>query len=449
MNFLPYDRIRPGQWALPFTGSLLFHGAALLLFSTASLAIIPPKEEEPELLISLEILDLESFGETAPIAENSGNIPDTGEDGNPDGALTPPEESAIEESVAEQAAPEEPTPEAPVTGDPVSETPEIEELEAEDPVEAPVEEIVDTPEDTAEPPPPVAPEIAVPLSGLSLPTEQSLVQDNFVSPLAETGGFAPSPFSGDISLEAPDSLFTQPPLPDSPLALAALEPPSVPAPAASLTGPGAPLANASAADLTIGQLLTRIRTSEAPRCTLALPRRGADGQVGLSLIGADRAALDAYGAEILAGMDTVQRVREEVDPRQCAALDALTLTESYPAARIGFSLASTSMQSGDTVEARISGAGGLDIAVLLVDDNGVVQDLARFTTIEDGVPVISAPVARVGDGRETRQILMVLGGDGPFDLTDMDGRTAEEVFSSLDRDQLRQSAFAMASFDVR
>ena len=441
MSFLPYDRMKPGQWALPFTGSLLFHGAALLLLSTASLAIIPPKEDEPELVISLEILDLENYVDTAPIAEIPEDIASEKEaETNLDGAL-------------EEAA--EPAP----TG--------------EEEISAPEPDIVeeDTAEENiAEPDPlplPVAPEISEPQEGLALPAEQSLVQDNFVSPLAEAGGYAPSPFSGDISLETPDSLFTQPPPPDSPLDLAALEPPRVPTsvpprvpetgeeaepttPQIGPTGLGAPLANASAADLTIGQLLTRIRANETPRCTLALPRRGADGQVGLSLIGADRNALDTFSATILEGFETVTRVREEIDPRQCAALDAVALTASYPAARIGLSLASTNLESGDTIEAQVSGAGGLDIAVLMIDDNGVVQDLSRFTAIENGIPVISAPVARVGSGRETRQILMVLGSeDGPFGLTEMDGRSAEDVFSALDRDRLEQSRFALVSFDLR
>ncbi|WP_417262053.1 hypothetical protein [Celeribacter sp.] len=437
MSFLPYDRMKPGQWALPFTGSLLFHGAALLLLSTASLAIIPPKEDEPELVISLEILDLENYVDTAPIAEIPEDIASEEEaETNLDGALEEAPAGEDETSVSEP------------------------EIVADETVEEPAEENIAEPDPL---PLPVAPEISEPQEGLALPAEQSLVQDNFVSPLAEAGGYAPSPFSGDISLETPDSPFTQPPLPDSPLDLAALEPPRVPTsvpetgeeadpttPQIGPTGLGAPLANASAADLTIGQLLTRIRANETPRCTLALPRRGADGQVGLSLIGADRNALDAYSATILDGFETVTRVREEVDPRQCAALDAVALTASYPAARIGLSLASTNLQSGDTIEAQVSGAGGLDLAVLMIDDNGVVQDLSRFTTIENGIPVISAPVARVGSGRETRQILMILGSeDGPFNLTEMDGRSAEDVFSALDRDRLEQSRFALVSFDLR
>ncbi|WP_226554202.1 ICP22 family protein [Celeribacter naphthalenivorans] len=442
MSFLPYDRMKPGQWALPFTGSLLFHGAALLLLSTASLAIIPPKEDEPELVISLEILDLENYVDTAPIAEIPDDIASEEEaETNLDGAL-------------EEAAEPAPTGEDETS---VSEPDIVKEDTGEnETVEEPAEENIAEPDPR---PLPVAPEISEPQEGLALPAEQSLVQDNFVSPLAEAGGYAPSPFSGDISLETPDSLFTQPPLPDSPLDLAALEPPSVPeteeeadptTPQTGPTGLGAPLANASAADLTIGQLLTRIRANETPRCTLALPRRGADGQVGLSLIGADRNALDTYSATILEGFETVTRVREEIDPRQCAALDAVALTASYPAARIGLSLASTNLQSGDTIEAQVSGAGGLDIAVLMIDDNGVVQDLSRFTTIANGIPVISAPVARVGSGRETRQILMVLGSeDGPFGLTEMDGRSAEDVFSALDRDRLEQSRFALVSFDLR
>ncbi|WP_417257193.1 hypothetical protein [Celeribacter halophilus] len=448
MNFLPYDRIRPGQWTLPFAGSLLFHGAALLLFSTATLVTMPPKNERPELVVSLEILDLESYGDIAPIAEVPENIP---ADENAESNLNAPFGATPDENTSEEVQ-NTPEAEASTVEEPAPE-------EAEDIAQATTEEVPQAPEEIVaevEPLPQPAAEVFAQQETPPQPVAQSVVEDSFISPLAETGGYAPSPFSGDISLETPGSLFPRTPQPDTPLNLAALEPPSATEsgpdidPAPSSTGLGTPLANASASDLVIAQLLTRIRNSTAPRCTLALPRRNADGQVGLSLIGADRTALNSYSAELLADLDTVTRVREEIDPRQCAALDAVALSSSYPATRIGFSLAATSVQSGDNIEARIVGAGGLDIAVLLIDDNGVVQDLARFTTIEDGVPVISAPVARAGQSRETRQLLMVLGsGNGAFDLTDMDGRMAEEVFSSLNRSLLEQSAFALASFDVR
>ncbi|WP_417273650.1 hypothetical protein [Celeribacter halophilus] len=445
MNFLPYDRIRPGQWTLPFAGSLLFHGAALLLFSTATLVTMPPKNERPELVVSLEILDLESYGDTAPIAEVPENIP---ADENAESNLNAPLDAAPDELVSgEELATPAAEAEAATIEDPALE---------EDGENIAPNTVEEEPTTEAEPLPQPAAEVFAQQETPPQPVAQSVVEDSFISPLAETGGYAPSPFSGDISLETPGSLFARTSQPDAPLSLAALEPPSAtesdpdidatPSPADL----GTPLANASASDLVIAQLLTRIRNSTAPRCTLALPRRNADDQVGLSLIGADRAALNSYSAELLADLDTVTRVREEIDPRQCAALDAVALTSSYPATRIGFSLAATSMQSGDNIEARIIGAGGLDIAVFLIDDNGVVQDLARFTTIEGGVPVISAPVARAGQSRETRQLLMVLGSsNGAFDLTDMDGRMAEEVFSSLDRSLLEQSAFALASFDVR
>jgi len=213
-----------------------------------------------------------------------------------------------------------------------------------------------------------------------------------------------------------------------------------------------PLANPTASDVAIGQLLRRIRATPQEQCTLALPRRaGGDALAGLAMIGADEAVLDAKAEEILAELDfSPVQTRELLDPRQCATLDALRQSESYPANRIGLSLDVTNLLSGDFLTGRILGAGGLYVTLLLVDDNGVVQDLAPFVTLEGNTPVFEAPVARSGPARATRQVLLAIGTQGaPLDLSGEIGREAQDVFGPIPAETLQSMVFGVATFDVQ
>jgi hypothetical protein len=174
--------------------------------------------------------------------------------------------------------------------------------------------------------------------------------------------------------------------------------------------------------------------------------------VGLSLIGADLAALDTLAARAVSGLSPAPASsREVVDARQCAALDALKVSASYPASRIGLALDRVQLTSGESLTGRVLGTEGLFVTLLLVDDNGVVQDLSPFTSVAaDGTVAFDVPVARSGPARATRQLLIVLGAqDAPLDLGDGFDRLSQDSFGALDTAALEAAVFGIASFDVR
>lgn len=210
------------------------------------------------------------------------------------------------------------------------------------------------------------------------------------------------------------------------------------------------IANPSPQMKGLGQLIRQIRAVPQEQCSLLLPRRSGSADLGLALIGVDDVALNAAADRVTSRVDAdVARDLDLVDQRQCAVLDALRQSESYPASRIGLALENTSLKSGESLKVRVLGAGGLNVALLLVDDNGVVQDLTRFATLDGDVVVIDAPVARSGAPRSTLQMLVVLGGQsGGFALGDQMGELAQDVFLSLPPDVLQASVFGMATFHV-
>lgn len=367
-------------------------------------------------------------------------------------------------------------------------TPEEEPLEPEAPEVAEEPEAILEPEEAepevavAEPEPPVVEEDANDLAIDDL----ALIDDSVINPLAETVAPADGTLEADVIvpnvvdpapaiveedlaavvLPDPEPVLPEPtviepdPEPVEPVALSAEESdpePVAPEPVEPVvaepqpTGSsGPPIANPSPAALQVGALLQRIRLTPAPQCTLALPRRAGEDGVGVSFIGATPADLDALATRVLDGLDSAPaQTREILDPRQCAALDAIRLSESYPASRIGLALDDATLSSGDSLQARVLGSAGLFLTLVMIDDNGVVQDLARFTTLDGNVPVIDAPVARSGPARDTRQVLVVLGSpDGPIDLSDGIGRLAQDAFAGVPAEVLETALFGLATFTV-
>ncbi|MEL6617287.1 MAG: hypothetical protein AAFP16_00310 [Pseudomonadota bacterium] len=485
-----------------------------LLTSSVALLPEPssPAVREPEYEITLEILDadiidLDDIEEEPLIPPDAIPLePDVAEAEQLDDsieALTPEEETAAFTPEDEALAPVEdalqpqedvlPQPEDIVAPEPEVVEPEVEALAALDP-EPDLPEVIEedpvAPEVIQEPEPePIAPVAAVDPDDLAI-DDLSLVDDTVFSPLAE--GVAPAPLPEAVAPDAIDPVVTIPeediaavvlpepeivaqePEPEQvePTALpieeeeelAALpdpEPEPEPTPevgeeetaAVSDPAPAAPavIANPSPSALQIGALIRSIRATPAPQCTLALPRRAGDGGVGVSMLGANVETLDTLAARIVDGLDPAPaQSREVLDQRQCAALDAIRLSTSYPASRIGLAVENTILQSGDTLRARVVGAGGLYLTLVLVDDNGVVQDLARFTTIEGQEPVIDVPVARAGPSRDTRQLLVVLGSpDAPIDLSAGIGAEAQDAFGALPSDVLESAVFGVVTVDVR
>ena len=212
------------------------------------------------------------------------------------------------------------------------------------------------------------------------------------------------------------------------------------------------LSNPTVSDISIGKLLRLIRTLSQPQCTLALPRRAAGiSGAGVSLIGADAEQLQLLGQTIKEGLDfEPELINEIIDTRQCAVLDALRQSSSYPANRIGLSLENSELESGNSLRGSVIGAGGLYLTLVLIDDNGIVQDVAPYVTMDGNLPVFDAPVARFGSARATRQMLVALGTkDKNLDFSSQIGREAQDVFTASSTEQFQQMVFGVATFDIQ
>ncbi|MBP0484980.1 hypothetical protein [Sagittula salina] len=213
-----------------------------------------------------------------------------------------------------------------------------------------------------------------------------------------------------------------------------------------------PRAAPSERDLAIGDLIQRIRARTEDNCVIALPRRdGADG-IGLALLAAEDGAMVDFADKVLVRPEDkdILQTRTLLDERQCPALSYIAKNRDYPATRIGMRLDNAEVPSGNRASGVMRGVGDRNLGLFLVDNNGVVQDLARFTTESDGFVRFDVPVTRVGPLRDTKQLLLAIATTEPLDvLKARSGQRAETFFADLPIELGRQAALALVAFDVR
>ena len=207
----------------------------------------------------------------------------------------------------------------------------------------------------------------------------------------------------------------------------------------------------SAQDLAVGDLIRRIRTAVADACLLALPRRDGEDGVGLALIAATDQAMAEFSSSVLTGEDAdVRQTRTLVDPRQCPAVTYIRQNRDYPATRLGVRLDSPEVPSGGRLTGTLRGTAGRYVVLLLVDNNGVVQDLQRFLSFSGNFARFDVPVTRSGPPRDTSQMLLAIATDRPPNvIRDRTGQLAQDVFAGLDGDFADRAALAIVTFDVR
>lgn len=272
-------------------------------------------------------------------------------------------------------------------------------------------------------------------------------------PVAPTAASAaPATGSVTISPTAPAQVATIAPAPAGP---APPDPASAPAPSPA-TAPASGAATASAVPLTPQQeslrlLVDRIRGQLAEPCLVAYPRLDAEGEPELVMLAASEAAIRSFAQTVLQGFEPRPGERSVlVDPRQCDALTFVRANAGYPAFRLAVGLDQPVIDSGTELDGRIANGAGLYLSALLIDDNGVVQDLGSYLRFTSGAAQFRVPLTRAGPRRDTSQIFLVIGTDRrPATLDDLNGTLAEDFFAGLQAEIGSDAPLALIPFDVR
>ncbi|MDO5612952.1 MAG: hypothetical protein Q4G14_06885 [Paracoccus sp. (in: a-proteobacteria)] len=200
----------------------------------------------------------------------------------------------------------------------------------------------------------------------------------------------------------------------------------------------------------VESLIAAIRGRLAQSCLIAVPATAPDGAVELTVIGAGDQDIAGFGQDIAAQAQGVALLERSIllDARQCPALAYARASASYPVGAVAISLAQPVVGSGDSLRGSVSG----QAVLVLVDDNGVVQDLTRFSAAQDGGGAMQfdVPVRRNGSARDTSQIVMALTGPGMAEAVAQNaGQTAERFFAALGPQPGPGVQVAVAGFYLR
>jgi len=290
---------------------------------------------------------------------------------------------------------------------------------------------------------PITPDIASPIVPDGVGTVAALGGGAAgISPVAPAGGGAVAVTPNRTTTLAPASPQTGP----DRVASVTRPPAGQPAPVPASTRPPP-----TEQDLALADLIARIRALPGEACLIALPRRDGETGIGLALVSGNEAAMEGFAQSLLGpGDEDIRQTRTLVDGRQCAALDYIRANGDYPATRMGIRADALQVASGENLTGVLRGAAGRYLTLLIVDDNGVVQDLQRFTSFSSNLARFDVPVTRAGASRDTEQLLLAIATTRPPEiLRERAGRLAEDVFAGLPDDMASGAALGVASFDVR
>ncbi|MFQ6551444.1 hypothetical protein AAD018_003755 [Aestuariibius insulae] len=417
------------RWIEAFAFALVFHvgvGAGVLWLFGDGRFLAPDDAGDVEVIVTSITFDTASLN----AVEDDG----PGEPGTE--AVSDPEtvepEVQTDDGATEVEPEEEPVQEAAVA-DPVEPEPSVE---------------PDVPEAT---PPPPEPEDLSPV----LPTDQTLTAVRPVAPEVER--LRPNGSDGGVGSDPDgDGTAVAPVEPDRIVAGrldTALTPEST-----GRTVIALPQSDALVRDeplpeevQTVNALIERIRGQLGEACLIALPQRTGDGEARLTLISPDEQSIAEFSQAVVPGLQPEPLARDIlIDRRQCPAVTFIRSQPSYPVGQLSIIVSADRVESGGRLLGSISGAAGRYVSLLLIDDNGVVQDLNRFVTFAGGQARFDVPVTRNGPPRDTGQILLALAtARRPLTIETEAGRLAEDVFPPLAEELGQAVAIGIVPFSVR
>ena len=451
------------HWAEAFGLSAAVHVGVVFfaLDFINDIRFIPDAEDQrPDLLVTSLVLDADTLAAatmTAPdSAAGSTEAPDplAPDEVPPEDTLTAiePEPDVAPEPEPEAAEDPEAPPETPDTAEAV-------EPEKVTPEEVAPAEIAETaPEaaipDAVTPEPALAPEPLAPVAEAAVaPDALSPLrpQNDTLAAVAPSPGLSPgatalapvSPSVAPVTL-APSVATavttvapreTRPALPPAPIAARPATPPPP---------PGSPQA-------VVAELVAKIRASVGQPCLIALPRQAADGAPELVLLSSSETAIAELATELLDGVDPPPGQSSVlIDDRQCAALNYVRENPAYPAFRLTAGLATDQLSGQAQLQGAIGRAGGNYVSLLLIDDNGVVQDLNDYLTFAAGEARFDVPMRRAGNPRDTQPLLLAIASTTrPATLNIQNGQLAETYFNALRGELGINAPLVLMPFDLR
>lgn len=225
--------------------------------------------------------------------------------------------------------------------------------------------------------------------------------------------------------------------------------------------PAAALAPGAAGEVTESErnryaaVLDVLGSFDGGPCFAALPSLGEEtGDLTLEAFSQGPEALDRLRTDLETRAGEVPNsVFLPIVERQCAALGFLQQREDYPQFSIYFDMPRRNILQGELLEGRILNLGSDHVTLLIIDNDGKVQNLAAWLVPGPGSARFASRIFLDEQQVDTKQLLMAVASSEPLEAAvDFNRQPADFFFAALQQEiedrKLRVEA-AMIGFSVR
>jgi hypothetical protein len=181
------------------------------------------------------------------------------------------------------------------------------------------------------------------------------------------------------------------------------------------------------------QVLQYLADYEGDGCFLALPSPGLEGRVRLDgfSVALETTARFAEQLVHLTGIE-VETTGHTVSADQCRALSFARSLATYPAPGLQIRPSSRSIASGDVLVGSIKNVHKKMLYLLVIDDEGKVQEIQNLFQDTTGQIGFAAPMTLTRGKVQTEQLLIAIASDEPLEtFASHEGQHAEAYFAAL------------------
>jgi hypothetical protein len=168
-------------------------------------------------------------------------------------------------------------------------------------------------------------------------------------------------------------------------------------------------------------------------CFAAIPTRLPDGSLSVSAFAANNQAGATFSSAFASAFGAAPTLlNNAVSPTQCGALAFIRQSPGYPNFDLAVNLIDQQVASGGLLAGKIDNAQGLKVHLIIVDNDGKVQNGDRYLTLSGDAVGFAVPVVLTGDRTASVQLAVSI---------------AVPVSASIDAFTLEQGTDANAFFD--
>lgn len=201
-------------------------------------------------------------------------------------------------------------------------------------------------------------------------------------------------------------------------------------------------------------VLDFLQTYDGGSCFAALPTLTEGNQLQIEAFATSINALEKFKAELIKATNTLPATDlKYISSNQCRALSFLRTSQNYPSFSLYFELRDRLIYSGELLQGTLANTGAGFVSLLLIDDEGTVQNLGDFIKFRQGTVDFSIPMTVQGSPVATQQMLMGLSTNSRLiTARDMSGTKADDFFFTLAEELAQnndQADLAVIAFTVQ